>query len=91
LVGDRLGCILGLFGWENFVMSKRKRKDHEDQATRSSRDAEDYSQASDTFSKLDQATLSYYKEIRSHLEGLTDDDQRSLLAANALGETKGKI
>jgi len=72
-------------------MSKRSRNEHEGRATRSSGDVEDYSHAPDSFSKLHQATLSYYKEIRSHLDGLTDEDQRSMLAANALGETKGEI
>jgi len=72
-------------------MSKRKRPGEGSTGDRNTQDVGDYSRTSDTFSKLDQATLDYYKEIRLHLDGLTDEEQRSMLAANALEETKGAL
>ena len=41
------------------------------------------------FSKLDEATVSYFTEVRTHLKGVEDPEERSLLASNALAEIKG--
>ena len=72
------------------MMSKRKRFEPGNLA-RSTRDVQTYHRESDTFSKLDEGTLSYYKEIRLHFDELTDEEQRSILAASALEETKGDL
>ena len=49
----------------------------------------DRSYESKPFSKLDEATVSYFTEVRTHLEGVKDPEERSLLASNALAEIKG--
>ena len=33
--------------------------------------------------------MSYFTEVRTHLEGVEDAEERSLLASNALAEIKG--
>lgn len=43
----------------------------------------------DTFSKVEEATLQYFKEIKAHIDEIADQDQQSAIASNALMEAKG--
>lgn len=43
------------------------------------------------FSKVDEATLKYYQELKGHIGEISDEEQRGILASNALAEGKGKI
>ena len=52
--------------------------------------AEDGGGARPRYSRLDAETLGYYSEIDTHFKSLTDDEEKQLLADNALGETAGR-
>lgn len=58
----------------------------------STKDADGYSNASTeataAFSRVDEPTLLYFKEIRAHLDE-ADEGQRGILASNALSEANG--
>jgi hypothetical protein len=45
---------------------------------------------SSRFSKVDSSTLAYFTEIDEHFKSLTDDEEKHILADNALGEARGK-
>ena len=42
------------------------------------------------FSRLDQATLAYYKEIHECIKATDDEEEKSTVANNALEETRGR-
>lgn len=58
----------------------------------STKDADGYlnasTEATAAFSRVDEPTLLYFKEIRAHLDE-ADEDQRGTLASNALSEANG--
>ena len=43
------------------------------------------------FSRVDEPTLLYFKEIKIHLDEATDEEQQTTLASNALTEAKGRL
>lgn len=64
-----------------------KRKRHTDNVNESF--VNGATEAATAFSKVDEPTLLYFKEIRAHLDG-AEEEQRSTLATNALLEANGK-
>lgn len=51
---------------------------------------ENHGQEQARYSRLNQETLQYYREINAHFKSVTDEDEKQLMADNVFEETAGR-